>query len=225
MRRFPAERLPQVDETVCLDAQTSHHILTVTLLPRGSSVELFDGHGQSCTAELVGAQDGLAQVIGRSPPSATLPVPEVHVVLGLPRKPAVERVLRMATELGMGHFWPFVAQRSVAKGAHPARWGKLVEQAARQSGQSRVPTVHPLASLTEQLQSLPEHLNRVVLTPGAPMGRDPSAPIALLIGPEGGLTPAEVALAQDLGFQACALGQTVLRSDTAVIAAIARFTL
>lgn len=225
MRRFPAERLPRVDETVSLDSQTSHHILKVTLLRRGSRLELFDGQGQSCTAELVGAENGLAQVIGRSPLSETPSVPEIHVVLGLPRKPAVERVLRMATELGMGHFWPFVAQRSVAKGAHPARWGKLVEQAARQSGQSRVPEVHPLASLAEQLQSLPEHLNRVVLTPGAPDGKDPSAPIALLIGPEGGLTPAELALAEAQGFRARVLGKTVLRSDTAVVAAIARFTL
>ena len=188
-------------------------------------MELFDGQGLSSEVELIGSQDGLALVRGLSVPTPTATVPEIHVLLGLPRKPAVERVLRMATELGMGHFWPFVAQRSIAKGSHPERWAKLTEQAARQCGRSDLPEIHSLASLEAQLLSLPEHLARVVLTPGAPLGIDPSPPIALLVGPEGGLTPAEVELAQTHGFQARPLGATVLRSDTAVIAAIARFTL
>lgn len=188
-------------------------------------MELFDGLGLYSHVELIGSQDGLALVRGLSAPSPTAAVPEIHVLLGLPRKPAVERVLRMATELGMGHFWPFVAQRSVAKGAHPERWGKLTEQAARQCGRSELPEIHSLASLGEQLQRLPEHLAKVVLTPGAAQGPDPSDPIALLVGPEGGLTSAELELAKAHGFQARPLGSTILRSDTAVIAAIARFVL
>ncbi|MFT5584324.1 MAG: 16S rRNA (uracil1498-N3)-methyltransferase [Cognaticolwellia sp.] len=225
MRRFPAEALPEPGQELHLDPQTSHHVLRVTLLPRGSHLELFDGNGLSCQVKLIGAEGSLAKVRGLTQPSATAPTPEIHVVLGLPRKPAVERVLRMATELGMGHFWPFVAQRSIAKGSHPERWGKLTEQAARQSGRSELPQVHSLASLEEQLQRLPPHLSRVVLTPGAAKGTDPTAPIALLIGPEGGLTPAELELAERHAFQARPLGTTVLRSDTAVIAAIARFAL
>lgn len=225
MRRFPAEVLPEPGQEIHLDPQTSHHVLRVTLLPRGSHLELFNGNGLTCQVELTGVEDSLARVRGLTAASATDPVPEIHVVLGLPRKPAVERVLRMATELGMTHFWPFVAQRSIAKGAHPERWGKLTEQAARQSGRSDLPQVHSLASLEQLLQSLPSHLSRVVLTPGAAKGPDPTAPIALLIGPEGGLTPAEVELAEQHGFQARPLGTTVLRSDTAVIAAIARFAL
>jgi 16S rRNA (uracil1498-N3)-methyltransferase len=225
VRRFPAEVLPEPGEELHLDPQTSHHVLRVTLLPRGSHLELFNGSGLSCQVELVGAEESLARVRGLTAPSANAPVPEIHIVLGLPRKPAVERVLRMATELGMSHFWPFVAQRSIAKGAHPERWGKLTEQAARQSGRSDLPQVHGLASLEEQLERLPSHLSRVVLTPGSPKGPDPTPPIALLIGPEGGLTPAELELAERHGFQARPLGTTVLRSDTAVIAAIARFAL
>jgi 16S rRNA (uracil1498-N3)-methyltransferase len=217
--------LPEPGEELHLDPQTSHHVLRVTLLPRGSHLELFNGSGLSCQVELVGAEESLARVRGLTAPSANAPVPEIHIVLGLPRKPAVERVLRMATELGMSHFWPFVAQRSIAKGAHPERWGKLTEQAARQSGRSDLPQVHGLASLEEQLERLPSHLSRVVLTPGSPKGPDPTPPIALLIGPEGGLTPAELELAERHGFQARPLGTTVLRSDTAVIAAIARFAL
>lgn len=225
MRRFPAEALPEPGQELLLDAQTSHHLLRVTLIPRGSHLELFDGQGRSCQAELIGAPEGQALVRGLTPPTTKPPIPEIHVLLGLPRKPAVERVLRMATELGMGHFWPFVAQRSVAKGAHPERWGKLAEQAARQSGRSELPEIHSLASLEEQLLKLPEHLARVVLTPGAPQGPDPSSPIALLVGPEGGLTPKELALASQHGFESRPLGTTVLRSDTAVVAAIARFAL
>lgn len=225
MRRFPAEVLPEPGQELHLDPQTSHHVLRVTLLPRGSHLELFNGSGLSCQVELVGAKENLARVRGLTAPSANAPAPEIHIVLGLPRKPAVERVLRMATELGMTHFWPFVAQRSVAKGAHPERWGKLTEQAARQSGRSDLPRVQSVASLKEQLESLPSYLSRVVLTPGAAKGPDPTAPIALLIGPEGGLTPAEMDLAGRHGFQPRPLGATVLRSDTAVVAAIARFVL
>lgn len=225
MRRFPSDTLPSPQEQLLLEPEVSHHVLRVTLLPRGSQLVLFDGQGQSCVVELIGAEDGQALVQGLDPIVQSPPEPEIHLILGLPRKPALERILRMATELGMTDFHPFIARRSVAKGDKVDRWMKLVEQAARQSGRDAVPTLHPLQPLQAHIDQLPsEDMLKLVLQPGAPTERPAPQSLALLIGPEGGLDPSELDLAGARGFSPMGLGRNVLRSDTAALAALARLS-
>lgn len=223
MRRFPAPRLPAVGDHVQLDAPTSHHVLRVTLVPRGTAVVIFDGSGQECTGELVDVQHGRAVIQATAAPRPVQAAQAVHLVLGLPRKPAVDRILRMATELGLTDLHPVVARHSVATGVKVERWTRLMEQAARQSGRGDVPTLHPVRPVADALAAVTAP-TRLVLTPGtAPAAPGADGGLGLFIGPEGGLHPDEVDAALELGWTPAGLGPWVLRSDTAVVAALSRY--
>jgi 16S rRNA (uracil1498-N3)-methyltransferase len=135
--------------------------------------------------------------------------------VGLPRKPAWERILRMATEMGVASFHPFVAARSVARGEHLQRWERVVESAAQQCGRGDIPRVHGLQKL--HAMELPAH--RLAMAPGGDAVERPSEATALLIGPEGGLVEGELE-----GWTRAGLGPTVLRADTAAVAALALYS-
>ncbi len=184
------------------------------LLPRGSELILFDGEGQECDGLLVGVVEGLAQVEATSRPREIAPEMKLELVVGLPRKPAWERILRMGTELGVTDFRPFVSRHSVARGEHLQRWERLVQSAAQQCGRGDLPRVHGLEPLAGML--LPK--TRLALVPGALRAARPKTDLALLIGPEGGLVPAELE-----GWQAVGLGPFTLRADTAAVAALSLY--
>ncbi len=218
-RRFPAPALPAPGETVALGPEASHHLLHVALVPRGRAVILFDGGGAECDGRVVGAEDGLALVEATGPARRAHAVAPLLLLQGLPRKPAWERVLRMGTELGVTGFLPFPAARSVARGLHGARWEKIVQSAAGQCGRGDEPTVSPMADLARALAAVPEGLERFVLTPGAPPIAPSGGGVALLLGPEGGLSPEELQAAEAAAFTPAGLGRWTLRADTAAVAA------
>ncbi len=222
MRRFAAPSLPGLGQRVRLDADVSHHLLHVTLVPRGHRVLLYSS-GQELEAELVDVLDGQAVLEARSEARPIQRGRRLVLIAGLPRKPAWERTLRMGTELGVTEFRTFVARHSVAKGDKLERWSRICGEAARQCGRGDLPGVAAPRSLRELLEGLPDR--RLLLHPGAAALAPEAGDLALLIGPEGGLHEDEVELALANGFQAAGLGPWVLRSDTAAVAALARYAL
>jgi len=219
-RRFSAPALPPAGDRVTLDAATSHHLLRVCLVPRGKPVVLFDGSGRECDGRLVDTDGDQAVIEATGPTRAAAASAPLVLLMGLPRKPAWERVLRMGTELGATRFLPFPAERSVARGLHAERWAKIVVGAAGQCGRGDRPTIEPRQNLAEALQALPD-LPAYVLTPGAAPLAPTSEGAVLLIGPEGGLSPAEVDAAVAAGFVPAGLSGWTLRADTAAVAALA----
>ncbi|MCP4804086.1 MAG: 16S rRNA (uracil(1498)-N(3))-methyltransferase [Proteobacteria bacterium] len=221
-RRFLAPRLGSLGDHIALDAATSHHVLTVCLTPRGTPVRLFFA-GQECDGVLVDGTDGVAVVEVTSAPRLVPTGGERMLLIGLPKKPAWERILRMGTELGVTRFAPFHARHSIAKGDKLERWARICEEAARQCERANVPRIEaprPLASWLAE--DLPE--TRLVCSPRATEPLGPTGDAVLLVGPEGGLHDDEVALAIEHGFHTVSLGSTVLRADTAVVAALARLS-
>ena len=139
-------------------------------------------------------------------------------------------LVEKTSELGVARIVPLVTRRSVARPVaettRRARWEKIAREAARQCGRADVPTVDPPCPLTLALaQDLPPR--RLALWEGArqaPLREallGAPAPTALLVGPEGGLAPAEVALAETAGFTMCGVGPRILRVETAAIAGVA----
>ena len=175
---------------------------------------LFDGEGHEVEARLVGVVNGQAQIEVVGEVQQVASSARIELVMGLPRKPVWERVLRMGTELGVSAFRPFLARRSVAQGEHLQRWERLVASAAQQCGRADLPRVHGLERLAHM--DLPEL--RLAMAPGLPRADRPSGDVALLVGPEGGLHPDELA-----GWRQAGLGPTILRADTAAVAALALY--
>jgi 16S rRNA (uracil1498-N3)-methyltransferase len=159
----------------------------------------------------------------------------VSVLQGLPKGDKLEWVLQKGTELGAAAFHPVDTLRSVVR-LEPrralertARWTKIVEEAARQCRRNDVPRVHPPASLGEAARALAPGTVLLVLDEeesAVPLGEafraaGPGTPVALVVGPEGGLAREEVAALAALGARGVTLGTRILRTETAALAALA----
>jgi 16S rRNA (uracil1498-N3)-methyltransferase len=142
---------------------------------------------------------------------------------------AMDSAVRKATELGVAAIQPLVTARSAPlpdgeRGEkRVAHWRQVAAAAAEQSGRNRIPQIAAPRAFAEWLAAWPGR--GIVLLPNASQPliamEAPAAPLAIVIGPEGGFDAREGAAATARGFTAVRLGPRVLRVDTAVAAAIA----
>jgi len=228
MRRFHALALPGQDQQVELSAEVSHHLLRVTGIAPDEAVVIFDGQGGQAVAVLVDAVRGRATLrqVGQT---QRVPTSQLVLLVGVCKHTAMDTVVRMATELGVQRLQPVLSERSVARGDRSSRWQRIAQSSAAQCGRADHPRVDSPVPLREGLESADAALARVVLSPrGTPAAehglRLLREPLAVLVGPEGGLSDAELDLALAHGFLELSLGPRVLRADTAVAAALALAT-
>lgn len=221
MRRFLTENIPAVGGQVRLSEEVSHHLLRVTGIAPGEAVELFDGAGRACRAELNHVESGRACLTVTQVVDDMASGVQVDLVLAQTRASTMDTVLRMATELGVRSVRVVQAERCVAKGDKRDRWTRIVQAAAAQSGRSRVPEVTAPEVLSSVLESVEGA--RLICAPGAAQLPISASSVTILIGPEGGFSDAELADAEAHGWSIAGLGGTVLRADTAAIAAIVRY--
>ncbi|WP_257452490.1 16S rRNA (uracil(1498)-N(3))-methyltransferase [Archangium lipolyticum] len=219
---------------VTLTGERRHYLVHVLRLGEGASLEVFDGAGRSCTARVASVDaDAVRLELGearRSPPRR-----QVHILQGLPKGDKLEWVLQKGTELGATAFHPVAAARSVVKlepkraEERTARWAKIVEEASRQCRRDDVPVVHPPRPLVEAVRALAPDTTLLVLDEeesAVPLGEAfrgsaPGSPVALVVGPEGGLAREEVQALRALGGRPVTLGRLILRTETAALAALA----
>ena len=218
MRRFRVERIA---DRITLDAAGSHHLLRVVGIGPGETVEVFDAGGAVARAELVGVEQGAA-VLAVIERVAAIARPQRWLLVGVVRPTAMELVLRMGTELGLDHLWPVWTERTVRRASERReRWVRIAESAAEQCGRATVPTIAAPRPLDEALADV-SCADRFVAVAGVSgLAAAPGGDAAIVVGPEGGLTPREVDHAQELGFRPVTLGPHTLRTETAAIAALA----
>jgi 16S rRNA (uracil1498-N3)-methyltransferase len=209
-----------------------HHYLAHVLRVReGDAVEVFDGKGRAFPATVASiAQEHLELTLGE--PRHEAPQRRVTVVQGLPRGEKLEWVVEKAVELGAAAVLPVETARAVVK-LDPARaarrrerWQKIASEAARQCGRSDVPVVLPVSPLAQVRGSLEPGCTLLVLDEEERATRlvdalpPPPAPVALVVGPEGGLTREEVVFLVSEGGVPVSLGSLILRTETAALAAL-----
>lgn len=221
MRRFLCATLPAPSAPRRLSAAVSHHLLRVAGIAPGEPVELFNGRGGACRAELLSVSGGIAEMGFLSDVPAP-ERPERWLLVGMTKGPALDLIVRLATELGADHICPVLLRRSVARGDRRDRWERIAKSAAAQCGRQRLPRLVAPAGLEAALAALPAGIEGRVAVPGAPTLAAVDGPAALLLGPEGGLTDEEVEQAVAAGFVPAGLGPLVLRADTAAAAGLAR---
>ncbi|MCS6911663.1 MAG: 16S rRNA (uracil(1498)-N(3))-methyltransferase [Myxococcales bacterium] len=232
MRRIflpPGQRLPMPGETLSLGAEGRHRLLRVLRLSAGDRVLLLDG---SARAEAVLLADGALR-IERREPAAALPG-RVMLLLALLKGDKMDWVVQKAVELGVGRLLPVACARSVRR-LEPARarmqqrrWQRIAMAAAEQCRRDDVPAIELPCDLETAMAEAQQAPLRLLVWEGAagpPLRASlppaPPARIALLVGPEGGLAPEEVAAARQAGFILCGLGPRILRAETAALAALA----
>lgn len=221
MRRFFSPQLGDPGAELRIGEAAAHHLLRVVGLAPGERLELFDGQGGAVVAELLRAEGGEAVVRVEAPVALPRP-PGLHLVLGQLKGPALDVALRMATEQGVTALTVVAAERSVPKGeGRPDRWARICQAAVAQCGRADAPLIRGPMRLIDALHAIPEGVERRMCLPGAPALGPAEGEVAVLVGPEGGWSPREVALALAEGCRPMSLGPWVLRADTAVVAALA----
>lgn len=230
----PATTELRVGATVELPTAVAHHAVQVLRLRAGDELMLFDGQGGEYAARLV--VDGrrlLAEILTWHEVERESPL-RLALLQALPSGDKMDWVVQKAVELGAHALQPLASQRSVLRLAGERRhkrelhWQQVAQAACEQSGRNRLMVVQPLQELATWLaQPAPAAELRLLLCPhqGVSLGALPrpgvDVGVSLLVGPEGGFTEAEEALAVGCGFQRVRLGPRVLRTETAGLAALA----
>jgi 16S rRNA (uracil1498-N3)-methyltransferase len=219
---------------VRLHPDAAHHAVRVLRLAVGEPVVLFDGLGGEFEARItridrgdVSVKTGAHLDVERESPL------HIRLVQGLSSGDRMDITLQKAVELGVAAIQPVATERSVVKlkderaQRRVEHWQNLVISACEQCGRNRVPEVLPLMSLPDWLAQLdmpaPDDEARLLLSPAATVPLKALSPVprmTLLIGPEGGLSPAETQLAQSRGFKPVRLGPRILRTETAALATL-----
>ena len=229
--RFYCALAPTAGQTVTLPAETFHHAIRVRRLRVGDELILFAGDGHEANARLIAIHRDAADAAVSAVTDTDRESP-LHVTLlqGLSAGDRMDYTLQKAVELGVAAIAPITTQRSVVRldreraDKRAAHWRQIVIGACEQSGRNRIPEVLPVVSLTAGLTAVAATQRFVLSFDGGARLRDlaaPTGPIALLAGPEGGLTADEERAARDAGFAPLALGPRVLRTETAAVAALA----
>jgi 16S rRNA (uracil1498-N3)-methyltransferase len=221
-----------------LDGPEAHHLLHVMRASVGDEVTLFDGSGAEfkATVETLRRTDAELRIVERHEIDRELPF-ALAVGVALPKGDRQKWLVEKLTELGVTTLVPLITERSIAQPAASAldRLRRSIIEAAKQCGRNRLMKIAEpqlwtdwvsgncgLVIESEIRNPKSEIANRRLLAHpgGLPLSElDHSKPIhtQLAIGPEGGLTEAEVAAATAAGWQTISLGPRILRVETAAI--------
>ena len=208
----------------------SRHIATVLRMRPGDRVVVFDGTGAEYIAELetVTPTRTAARIIETH--RGVSPALHLALLQGVPTGAKMDDIVRMGTELGVTEFIPFISARTVAIGrGRVGRWLRIAMEAAKQCRRSDVPAVHTPAPLPAALDRVAGYDLVLLLWEGeesrtiaqalAANGR--AKRVAIVIGPEGGFAPEEVAQATARGAVPVTMGPLILRTETGGVAALA----
>lgn len=231
--RIFTDTVLSANSTVELDKDAARHLVTVLRMVAGDGVTLFNGEGGEYPGEIVTA----------SPKAVTVRTGEFHpedresplktlLGIGISRGERFEWVLQKAAELGVTEIFPLYTERTEVKlkgdreDRKQQRWQQVIISACEQCGRNRLPVLHEPRKLSEfllvaaDLRVVLHHRSNLSLKSLASLT---PASVALLIGPEGGLSAVEIEQGFTNGFQPLTLGPRVFRTETAPLAALSIF--
>lgn len=214
-----------------LEPEPSHHLARVLRLSVGDAVTLFDGYGGEYPGEISAIDKKHVSVnTGAHVPRDNESPLHIHLGVAVSRGERMDWIVQKSTELGVAAITPLstehtgvrlTGERAQKKIQH---WRQIAISACEQCDRNRPPEIHALQPLEQWLAATPTAERKFVLHHRADaidVTREAPARVALLIGPEGGLSASEIALAEQAGYVSLQLGPRVLRTETAPLAAIA----
>jgi 16S rRNA (uracil1498-N3)-methyltransferase len=215
--------------TLELAPEASHHLARVLRMQRGDALILFNGEGGEYQA-VIAAVDRRSVTVATGQFSDTVPEPalQLHLGIAMSKGDRMDWVVQKATELGVARITPLHSERVELKlqgeraDKKLAHWRGIAIAACEQCGRSRLPEIGAIEPLAQWLEHTRAEAKFVLhhRTEAALDATARPAGVALLVGPEGGLSEAEIAAAERRGFAPLRLGPRVLRTETAPLAAI-----
>lgn len=218
-------------DTVTLPAESSHYLAQVLRLKSGDILRPFNGVNGEYSAAIDSADRKHTSIVIKELLKQICPPKfSVSLGLGLSRGDRMDFAIQKSTELGVASITPLYTQYSEVKFKQADRidkklshWRKIAVSAAEQSGRLTVPEINPPTPIEEWLANSKSKM-QLILTPTGKVRFSEllhSDSCDLLIGPEGGFSPDEVKLASKTGFAELTMGERVMRTETAPIAALA----
>ena len=214
-----------------LDDNAANHVGRVLRMQAGQALLLFNGDGQDYHATITEAGKKHVQVaVTEAAENETESPLRVVLAQTLSKGDRMDYAVQKAVEMGVSEIVPLTTERCDVKlkgdreDKRLRHWQQVAISAAEQCGRARVPEIQPVMTVQQWLEHARACDLRLVLhhrTERSLNTLEKPSSIALMIGPEGGLTAEEIALAEDNGFLPVALGPRVLRTETAPVAAIA----
>lgn len=236
MARFHAPCPLPTGQTLDLPESTVRHMQVLRLQP-GDEVDLFTGQGGVHRVRItqMGRQRIEVTVLEHRAEEREASA-SVQLAVCMPANDRMDWLVEKATELGVARIMPLMSSRSVLRLDGPraerriAHWQGIAAHACAQCGRNRLPQVDAPAELSAWIKAFEAQASRPWLgllslsdqaQPLATRPWGPARPLCWLIGPEGGLTTEEEALALAAGATPVGLGARVLRAETAAITALA----
>lgn len=211
-----------------LTGDEGRHAATVKRLRPGETLVLSDGEGAWAPATVVSSDGRSIEVDVAEPTVDPLPAVTIALVQALPKGERSDLAVELATEAGVDEIVPWQAARCVARwdGAPGKaekgrlKWVKVAREAAKQSRRHRVPVIADLADTAAVAALISQADAALVLHEEgserlATVALPASGQIVLIVGPEGGIEPQELARFAAIGAQPARLGAEVLRTSTA----------
>jgi 16S rRNA (uracil1498-N3)-methyltransferase len=216
---------------ITLSPEESHHAVKVMRCTVGAAVQLFDGQGHEAPATVTLSSPKRTEVEARTVVALPFDIGlRVALVVAMPRTHRQSVLIEKCTELGASSIRPLLTQRTIAQpgpGAG-AKWRRRAIEAAKQSGRAWVPSIERPIAFRQAIASAGEYDAAVLLDVDARLTfaellqrQATGGSMMILIGPEGGWTADELQNAVSSGVTTGTLGPTILRSETAAIAACA----
>lgn len=220
-------------QTIELAPELAHHAIRVLRLKPDTEIILFDGRGGEYPARLlIEGKSGYAQTGAHRPIEAELEG-DITLAQGIPAGDKMDWVVEKAVELGVKRLIPITAERGVSQLSaervtkRRLRWERIAQAASEQCGRNRLMQIDAPKSLQHYMdQTNPDEQTRLFCHPEANQTLAQALPpntsrLTLLVGPEGGWSAQEQALALRHGLRAVKFGNRILRTETAGLALIA----
>lgn len=234
MHRFYADESGVVNGLAQLPREDALHAARVLRMKPGEACELFAGNDRfAAVVDTITADDVTLRVTSQLP--STEARLRITLYQGLPKAEKLELIVQKAVELGADAVVPVAMSRCVVKldqkdaRKKQERWQKIAREACKQSGRCKQMAVEDPITMKQLLTRLPKHQCALVPWEDARnislnaicAARPDVTDLAIVIGPEGGMSPDEVAAMEQAGCTPVTLGPRILRTETAGLAAIA----
>ncbi len=216
-----------IDESeATLGEEESRHLVRVLRLGEKDKVDLVDGRGNLYIGIILSADPGCTKVLIQETRKGHLVRP-FHLHLAIAPTKSNERFewfLEKATEIGIEEITPILCERSEREKIRPERSEKILLSAMKQSGRALLPRLNPMIPMSRFLETT-EGDRKYLAHCGILPGTLPAKPLdkglswIVMIGPEGDFSPAEIQLATEHDYLGISLGEAVLRTETAGVAA------